>query len=118
MTGSREPRKKARFMSKSDNANYEGVLNIVRQWTPLQQTALVEDVLTARTVRLEPARPARDTLNRALGLLEADQPAPSDEEVEQWLDEHRMEKYWTPSSHATKTDFKDLQSQFSRPLNC
>jgi len=93
MTGSREPRKKARFMSQSDNANYEGVLNIVRQWPPLQQMALVQDVLKALTVRLEPARLPGDTLSRALGLLEADQPAPSDEEVEQWLDEHRMEKY-------------------------
>lgn len=33
------------------------------------------------------------TLDRALGLLATDQPAPTDEEVEQWLEEHRQEKY-------------------------
>jgi len=80
-------------MSQSDNANYEGVLNIVRQWPTIQQMALVQDVLKALTVRLEPARRTGDTLSRALGLLATDQPAPTDEEVEQWLDEHRMEKY-------------------------
>ena len=35
----------------------------------------------------------RKTLNKALGLLATNQPAPSDEEIEQWLDEYRMEKY-------------------------
>ncbi len=35
----------------------------------------------------------RNTLKDALGLLATDQPPPSDEEVQMWLDEHRMEKY-------------------------
>jgi hypothetical protein len=80
-------------MSQLDNANYEGVLNIVRQWPILEQMALVQDVLKALTARLEPARRPGGTLSRALGLLATDQPPPTDEEIEQWLDEHRMEKY-------------------------
>jgi hypothetical protein len=80
-------------MSQLDNANYEGVLNIVRQWPILQQMALVQDVLKTLKVRLEPARRPGNTLGRALGLLATDQPAPTDEEIEQWLDERRMEKY-------------------------
>ena len=38
-------------------------------------------------------RPRRNTLDKAWGLLATDRPAPSDAEVEQWLNEHRMEKY-------------------------
>jgi hypothetical protein len=40
-----------------------------------------------------PTRPKRNTLRKALGLLAASGPAPSDEEVEQWLREHHLEKY-------------------------
>jgi hypothetical protein len=39
------------------------------------------------------SHPRERTLNRALGLLATNRPAPSDEEVEQWLEEHRQEKY-------------------------
>jgi hypothetical protein len=80
-------------MNQLDNANYEGVLNIVRQWPILEQMALVQDLLKTLTARLEPARRPGNTLSRALGLLATDQPAPTDEEIEQWLDEHRVEKY-------------------------
>jgi len=80
-------------MNQLDNANYEGVLNIVRQWPLLQQMALVQDVLKTLKVRLEPARRSGNTLSRALGLLATDQPAPTDEEIEQWLDERRTERY-------------------------
>lgn len=80
-------------MNRLDNANYDGVLNIVRQWPILQQMALVQDVMKTLKVRLEPARRPGNTLSRALGLLATDQPAPTDEEIKQWLDEHRMEKY-------------------------
>jgi hypothetical protein len=80
-------------MSQLDNTNYEGVLNIVRQWPVLEQMALVQDVLKTLTARLEPPRRPGDTLTRALGLLATDQPPPTDEEIKQWIDEHRMEKY-------------------------
>ena len=35
----------------------------------------------------------RNTLQKALGMLAANQPAPSDADIEQWLHEHRTEKY-------------------------
>lgn len=38
-------------------------------------------------------RTRKPTLDRALGLLATDQPAPTDADVEQWLEEHRQEKY-------------------------
>jgi len=49
-------------------SRYEAILQAVRQWAP----------------------PKRNTLEKALGLLATDQPAPSDEKVQRWLDEHRI----------------------------
>jgi hypothetical protein len=83
-------------MNQAAPTNYDNVLSIVRQWTMAERYALVQDVL--KTLAPESADPAlphvrERTLQRALGLLATQQPAPTDEEVQQWLDEHRMEKY-------------------------
>lgn len=80
-------------MNATENISYEGVLKIVSQWPAAQQMALVEDVLRTISPRVKPPRQRQRTIDRALGLLATDQPAPTDEEVRQWLDEHRMEKY-------------------------
>lgn len=80
-------------MNHAENIGYESVLQIVSQWPTAQQIALVEDVLKTLSSRVEPPKRRRRTLDQALGLLATDSPAPTDEEVEQWLDEHRTEKY-------------------------
>lgn len=69
--------------------DYETVLQIVYQLPARQRFALIHDVLKS----LEPTPAKRSTLSRALGLLATEASAPTDEEVEAWLDEHRMEKY-------------------------
>jgi hypothetical protein len=79
------------MMNQTEIAGYQGVLSIVQQWPAAQQMALVQDVLETLASRIEPAKAPRQTLSRALGLLATDKAAPTDEEVEQWLDEHRME---------------------------
>ncbi len=80
-------------MTQTETTSYENVLDIVSHWPPIQQRALVNDVLKMISPRIQPPRERRPTLNEALGLLATDGPAPTDEEVKQWLDEHRMEKY-------------------------
>jgi hypothetical protein len=40
-----------------------------------------------------PSQPRHKTLQEALGLLSKSGPTPSDAEIQQWLDEHRIEKY-------------------------
>ena len=83
-------------MNQAAPTNYDNVLNIVRQWTMAERYALLQDVLkTLAPEAAESALPCvrERTLQRALGLLATEQPAPTDEEVQQWLDEHRMEKY-------------------------
>lgn len=80
-------------MTQMETSSYDSVLKIISRWSPVQQKALVDDVLKMISPRIEPPRQKRPTLSEALGLLATDQPAPTDAEVKQWLDEHRMEKY-------------------------
>ena len=78
----------------SDNPpGYEIILQVVRDWPPSQRFALLQDVLKTLAPEPEPPHPRRKTLEKALGLLATERPAPTDAEVQQWLDEHRLEKY-------------------------
>jgi hypothetical protein len=73
--------------------SYDNVLQMVRQWPPNRRFALVRDVINTLATDVFPSRPRRNTLKKALGLLATSRPAPSDAEIQQWLDERRMEKY-------------------------
>ncbi len=80
-------------MSTHELTSYETVLNTVRQWPMTRRFALVQDVLNTLASEVTPPQPRHKTLHEALGLLATDRPAPSDAEIQQWLDERRMEKY-------------------------
>ena len=72
------------------------VLDSIRDWPEDTRLALAYRIL--QSVVEQPAQPAapaprKRTLQHALGLLASDTPAPDDEQVRQWLDEHREEKY-------------------------
>ena len=73
--------------------NYKTVIEIIRGWPPASRFSLVQDVLKTLAPEVEGSRSKRNTLAKALGLLATNQPASSDAEIQQWLDEHRMEKY-------------------------
>ncbi len=73
--------------------NYDNVLQTVRQWPPNRRFALVRDVINTLATEAFPSQSKRKTLKKALGLLATSRPAPSDAEIQQWLDEHRLEKY-------------------------
>ncbi len=72
--------------------SYTSVLHIVRTWPARQRYLLVQDLLKTLEPKAEPIQ-AEDTLSLARGLLATGKPAPTDEEVAQWLEEHRLEKY-------------------------
>ncbi len=72
--------------------SYTSVLHIVRTWPARQRYLLVQDLLKTLEPEVESTQ-AGDTLSFARGLLATDKPAPADEEVAQWLEEHRLEKY-------------------------
>ncbi|MDQ2806752.1 MAG: hypothetical protein M3Z04_07515 [Chloroflexota bacterium] len=79
-------------MSTTDQS-YDTILQIVTHWPPAQRFDLVQEVLKTLAPAPEATRPRQKTLATALGMLAKDQPPPSDAEVEQWLEEARMEKY-------------------------
>ena len=80
-------------MATSETISYETVIEIVRHWPPVIRLSLMQDVLKTLTQEADPLQAKRNTLEKALGLLATSQPAPSDAEIQQWLAEHRMEKY-------------------------
>lgn len=77
-----------------ENDGYWKIVQIVRLWPPEQRFLLVQDLLLSLASEIKKTVKQRNnTLDRALALLATDRPAPSDEEVEQRLDEYRIEKY-------------------------
>ncbi len=80
-------------MNQTEITNYDNVLNVVRQWPTTQRFHLVQEVLKTLEPRIQKPYRKERTLEQALSLVNLNGPAPTDEEVKQWLDEHRMEKY-------------------------
>ncbi len=75
----------------------ETILQTIRAWPRDEQLALVQEILRQtdqptgdESVRQAPQRPSWKEL---AGLAANGQEPPSDEQVKQWLDERRMEKY-------------------------
>lgn len=79
-------------MNASNSLNYETVLKAIHSWTPDKRLELAQDILKTLNTELR-SHPRRRTLPIALGMLATSKPAPTDEEVQQWLDERRLEKY-------------------------
>ncbi len=80
-------------MRTADKPDYATILGIVRDWPAGQRFLLVQEVLQTLAPS-EPPRPAaRNTLERARGLLATGHSPPSDDEVAQWLDERRIRRY-------------------------
>ena len=80
-------------MQTVEPTNYKAVIETVRGWPTASRFLLVQDVLKTLALEVGNSRSKRNTLEKALGLLATNQSVPSDAEVRQWLDEHRMEKY-------------------------
>jgi hypothetical protein len=74
--------------------DYETIRQIVFTWPAQQRFALVQDLLDTLAPGEEgQAPPKRNTLQRALGLLDMGQPTPSDAQIAEWLQARRREKY-------------------------
>ena len=74
---------------------YDQILRQVKNWPLEWRVSLVQDILLTVVPSREgaSARPREVTWRRARGLLRTAGPAPSDEDVRRWLEEHRLEKY-------------------------
>lgn len=76
------------------------LLQAVRDWPLDEQLRLAQMILElAQGQRVAPTQPSdaqtleRPTWDALYGIASNGQEPPTDEQVEQWLDEHRMEKY-------------------------
>jgi hypothetical protein len=76
------------------NTEYNTILSQVRRWPTDKKIALVEDVLHT-LVPIEQPKDAqsKDTLSMALGLLQSEKEAPTNDEIDEMLAQRRLEKY-------------------------
>jgi hypothetical protein len=79
-------------MAVSETGDYESILAVVSKWPLARRISLLQDVLKTLVPETQTRRPQRKTLEKALGLLDTGHPAPSDQEIQQWLDERRMNR--------------------------
>jgi len=94
MLGLKLPIQRGRSSMSIVTSDYDDVLLQVRHWPVSKRVALVQDVLRTLFPAPESVSPRpKNTLSRALGLLQTELSAPTDAEVETWLAEHRLGKY-------------------------
>jgi hypothetical protein len=82
-------------MSVVENDPLNEVLVRVNTWPPAQRITLARRILEAlepMTLTATPT-PRGRPIEELLALFRTDRPAPDDETVRRWIDEHRMEKY-------------------------
>jgi hypothetical protein len=82
--------KKGNKMSELTAETYESMLRAICQWPLDRRFSLIQDIRNTLKPDVEISQPKQATLPRALGLLATDQPAPTDEEVQQWIEERRV----------------------------
>jgi hypothetical protein len=70
---------------------YEALLKAAGELAPDERIRLAREILG--TAHPQDARPRRATLSQAVGLIRGDGVPPSDDEVQRWLEEGRLEKY-------------------------
>jgi hypothetical protein len=79
-------------MSTAHTTDYDRVLKIIQNWPAAHRLTLVQAVLkTLAPSDVTERPPQARTLEQARGLLATNRPAPTDEEIAQWLDERRTE---------------------------
>lgn len=80
-------------MDSGKTVKYENILTIINHWSPAQRLLLLQDILKSLNTEWIRRTPRQKTLETALGLLARKGPAPTDEQVKKWLEEHRLQKY-------------------------
>lgn len=74
----------------------DAVLHAIESWPIEDQVTLARAILqraTDETQQQPQSEPIRSTWDALYGIASDGQQAPSDEQVAQWLDEHKIAKY-------------------------
>lgn len=74
------------------------MMKTIRTWEPARRLTLIHRVLDTLETEINarsasPGKPRGRSGAEIRADLETDRPAPDDETVQQWIDEHLMEKY-------------------------
>lgn len=72
------------------------ILHAIERWPVEDQVALARTILertASGQAETSPEQPARSTWDALHGIASSGQESPTDEQVAQWLDEHKMDKY-------------------------
>jgi hypothetical protein len=72
-------------------ADRETILKAIESWPLEDQVTLAQDIL--RHARSRDLAPRRLSSREMHGSAAGEQPPPSDDDVAQWLDDHRLTKY-------------------------
>jgi len=81
-------------MNRQKTLEYNQIIDAVRSWPAARRISLMRDILNMLSgvdMNGELSQ-KRNTLPAALGLISTS-PAPSDDQIKTWLNEHRLEKY-------------------------
>jgi hypothetical protein len=71
------------------DVDFVEVLKKVSQWPPEQRATLAHALIDS----LKPLKREKPTIDQLVGIGRGAGPAPTDEQVKQWIDEHRTQKY-------------------------
>lgn len=83
-------------MSIAEATALSDILNRVENWPALSRITLARKILESLKKSEPPVRPTKTrglSAAEIQGMLRTDRPAPDDEIVKAWIDEHHMEKY-------------------------
>jgi hypothetical protein len=84
-------------MATTAGPEYTAVLRQITAWPRSARLALLRDVLDTladqeEIVEMSTSR-SRPALHEVAGLLKTDEPPPTDDQVEQWLEERRIQRF-------------------------
>jgi hypothetical protein len=80
-------------MSITQTSEFEGVLVKVRTWPPEMRLRLAEELLRSLHPTVRPSGSRGVPADQARGISAGDGSPPDDDTVNQWIHEHRQEKY-------------------------
>jgi hypothetical protein len=71
---------------------YRSILKVVASWPADQRATLAHALIEGLQNESIASRPT-PTIDQLIGVARGEGPAPTDAQVKQWIDEHRMRKY-------------------------
>ena len=80
-------------MPMNHSLQYRDIFEVVLAWPVEDRIALAHDVLETLHGPAPIDRVLRPSFTRALGIAQGSGPPPTDEQVQEWIGEHRISKH-------------------------